>query len=50
VPPAKPALPVIQSEELDSLSDEVFYRVQEYITRLADWALEQKAMLEAICE
>lgn len=48
-PPAQPALPKIQGDELRALTDEVYFRLERREKRLTDWALEMRAMLEQLC-
>lgn len=48
-PPALPALPVIESRQLEGLDDTTFWALMERERRLTDWALELEAMLSALC-
>lgn len=48
IPPI-PILPPVHSSELESLSDDTFWRLMERERITADWAFEMKAVLQAVC-
>lgn len=48
--PPQPALPQIEGDELEALSDDVYWRLENRERRLVDWALELKAMVDELCE
>ncbi|WP_251976728.1 hypothetical protein [Salinicola avicenniae] len=44
-----PALPVIESSQLQCLADDDYWMLQDRERRLTDWALEMRGMLEEVC-
>jgi hypothetical protein len=43
-------LPVIMSDDMDCLADNVYWGLMDRERLLTDWALEMEATLEVICE
>lgn len=47
--PPQPALPQVDVDDLDSLPDDVYWRLETREKRLTDWALEMRGMLQKLC-
>lgn len=48
--PPQPSLPDITGDELAALGEDTYWRLEERERRLADWAFEMQAILQAVCE
>ena len=49
-PAPRPVLPVIETERMDQLSEDTFWDLMERERLLTDWALENEAVVEALCQ
>lgn len=47
--PPQPELPEVQSSELEALTDDVYWRLEDRERLLTDWALEMHGMLDELC-
>lgn len=47
--PPQPALPAIEGDELASLPDDVYWRLEDRERKIVDWALEMRGMLRELC-
>lgn len=48
--PPQPALPQIDGSELQSLSDDTYWKLERREKRLTDWTMEMRAMLRELCK
>lgn len=49
-PAVKPVIPVITNDELSSVSDETYIKLQHLKIRLANWGLENQAIIKEVCK